>query len=218
MVHMGCLPALLACSCGYSYASASGYGGNYGASGGFYRAGSGGGLLPGSAESAAAPPNLTANATFPAAEGANGSTGLLPGGASKAAVPPGTAVNVTAPAVKGSNSSAGSIACNHSTLMQRLECLEPERYKKAGNPVWAWLAMNGISGVGIVGLLLVCACCSVQLVRSSRELRQFRAPLQEEVMELSENSLSAPSAPIGARAGSRRESEQGSTGPYSSMK
>lgn len=108
-------------------------------------------------------------------------------------------------------------SCNES-LMQELQCLEPERFQKAGDPLWAWLAINSISGLVLMGLLCVCACCGIQLVRSSRELRQFRAPLQEEVMELSETSLGGGSMTLGQRAREAREQTGAGGASYASMK
>mmetsp|Transcript_35595 Transcript_35595/g.48496 ORF Transcript_35595/g.48496 Transcript_35595/m.48496 type:complete len:117 (+) Transcript_35595:243-593(+) len=114
-----------------------------------------------------------------------------------------------------------SSACNTSTIMQELECLEPERFKRAGDPLWAWLAINGISGLILMGFVCVCAFCGIQFVRSSRELRQFRAPLQEEVMELSETSLGVASTALSTRTSgrsSRRPGDQASAASYESMK
>jgi len=106
--------------------------------------------------------------------------------------------------------------CNSTdeTLLEELECLEPKEFRDAGDPAWAWVGINGVFAVAIMILVPLCCFCSLKVARGGRELRQFRAPLQEEVMELSETSLGVVEASTSARRGL---ADQASTGPYAPM-
>lgn len=106
--------------------------------------------------------------------------------------------------------------CNSTdeTLLEELECLEPKQFKDAGDPAWAWVSINGLFAAAILVIVPFCCACSLKVARSSRELRQFRAPLQEEVMELSETSLGVVDVPSSARSGL---TDQATTGAYASM-
>lgn len=128
--------------------------------------------------------NGTSTRMSVAAAGLSSTTSLAAASSAAGHSPPGAPVQ------------AARLSAHNVTLMEELKSLEPERFKNAGAPLWAWLAINGLSMAAIVALALLCGCFGLHLARSSRELRQFRAPLQEEVMELS-GFGQGPQAPYG---------------------
>lgn len=71
---------------------------------------------------------------------------------------------------------------NTSELSNLLDELEPERYKREGDPVWAWLATNIFAMVAFIAFassLLWLTLTFIGRRQEVRQLRDIRVPLQD---------------------------------------